>query len=84
MKLTIESVYNGYIIRTDDGEDLVVEERETETGGVDAMASLLWCIMDKLGHPGSKHDAKRIYVVSAPGLDHPDFKSLDHAHFGSD
>ncbi len=58
----IETIANGYILESPDGQ------REHQTGIKELLQAIL-----QFESPGSKHDEKRVYVIVAPGTDHPDF-----------
>lgn len=74
MKVTIESVENGYVIRTNsEGEKTALVVQEDERGTADTAAALYWALVDIFGHWGSKHDARRLYITVEPGTDHPDY-----------
>ena len=59
--ITVRPVSNGYIV--DDGDSTeVVEESDREHGEVYAAASLLWRVLEMVGHYGSKHDERRVRI----------------------
>lgn len=72
MKLKIEKVFNGYLLKYSnwyqdpfDGvvkqtyEVQVFEERNCE---LEPIVDLLYSLSEQLGFPGSKHDEKRIWI----------------------
>ncbi len=75
MKLTIEQVNNGYILRVDDCEDsrtlvFSTDERLDEKdnqGEINSCVSLLWNILDLIGPSTSRYSPSRIYIDVRPG-----------------
>jgi hypothetical protein len=85
MKITIEKVLNGYIIKQlvedlDDDSMSALKEAitvvEDQPSDADTMKTLLDNVIDLFGESGSRHDAKRVYAVVLPGDKHPDFNDL--------
>lgn len=75
MKITIESVDNGFLVEThetvqdtDHKSTLVYQIDEYNNfGEIDALQSALYEIINLLGLSGSRHDEKRIRVVLEAG-----------------
>jgi len=61
MKFEIERIDTGYLITTEDGKY-----------AYESFADILRMLSDYYD-PGSRHDAKRVYIIEAPGDKHPDF-----------
>lgn len=74
--IIIERAENGFIlIVANDEEDTEKYVFDVEASGEhEAIVNMLYTITSHLGHYGSKHDAKRIYIKVAPGENHSDFK----------
>jgi hypothetical protein len=74
VKLSIEGVAGGYILSLCEGESVhktVIEQHEDEESA-EVQARLLCKIAELLGE-GSRHDAKRVYVITHPGDKHQDY-----------
>lgn len=75
MKIIIETVQNGVVIRTTESGGEPHEELsyafDTDSNfgdeDRDKQAHALWQVLELLGWVGSKHDAKRIYITVEPG-----------------
>ena len=69
--LKITRVNNGYILEgpNDHGviTESVIQEPETEHGEIDGGISMLWEVLEFFGLAGSRHDEKRIRIVTEPG-----------------
>lgn len=65
MKLTIERVANGFLIRNEEDLSVTVFEDKEDADFPDRESGyhMLWEIMDFFGLRGSKHDSKRLAVV---------------------
>jgi len=83
MKVLITTADNGYIVSS-----WCEEEPENKTRivvlsdnehGADDEADLLRVIQETLGFIGSRHDEKRVYVITAPG-DKNDKFTEEHAN----
>lgn len=62
MKVEIEEVENGYIVKGEGGTE-VIEAKECEDEiDCDALQTLLYVVMDKLGIHGSKHHKRRVVI----------------------
>ncbi|MFA6971422.1 MAG: hypothetical protein WC208_08485 [Gallionella sp.] len=62
MKIEIESVDNGYIVKTE-GQKIVIELDDNKEKDCKATRSLLYTVLDMLGEAGSKHDAERVRII---------------------
>jgi hypothetical protein len=68
MKLIIEQIKNGYILLGKFSDDLmnqqkiVIEEKESEDGELEAMQELLWQIKEYFGVYHSKHNKKNLII----------------------
>lgn len=65
MKLTIERVTNGFLIRNDEDLSVSVFEDKEEADFPDREAGyhMLWSIIEFFDLRGSKHDSKRLSVA---------------------
>ena len=63
MKLTIERVYNGYIIREEDGPTIVVANDDP----AEATCEMLREVHELIGHIGSRYDEWRVQVIMEHG-----------------
>jgi hypothetical protein len=66
--LTIESAANGWIVRAQDEGDPEPEVIEYQDSAdrlseCEAMQRLLYTVLERLGHIGSKHDWHRVCVI---------------------
>jgi len=69
--LTISRVENGFIA-TDGIHTAVFEEPDEceRPPDADALARLLWHVVEFFGGTGSKHDARRAHIKVVPGSDY--------------
>lgn len=58
--LNIERKTNGYVLKGNDGFELVIEDIKDE---LDSHEKLLWQVMEYFSFQGSKHDTERLRVV---------------------
>jgi hypothetical protein len=65
VKLTIERAANGYVVRGDDRDDLAVVVGDKDPA--DAAQLLMWEVNERIGHQGTRYDAKRARAVVMPG-----------------
>ena len=65
MKLTIERVANGFLIRNEEDSSMIVFEDEENADFPDRESGyhMLWEIIEFFNLRGSKHDSKRLSVV---------------------
>jgi hypothetical protein len=74
VKVVVESARNGYIVRipTDgpDEAELVIAIGENDV--VEANLQMLQEVHEAIGHVGSRHDARRIFIGVQPGDKHHD------------
>ena len=65
MKLTIERVANGFLIRNEEDLSITVFEDKEKEDFPDRESAyyMLWEILNFFGLRGSKHDSKRLSVV---------------------
>ena len=71
MRIEIESVRNGYVIKShgigDDGEDIeeqtvIEEDTNSTTGEIKAFQSLCYELMDLFCINNRKHNSERLYI----------------------
>ena len=69
MKITIESVDNGYIVTVkDDGStEFCHAYQQKEDNGLEYIRGMLSDILDLLGEGGGRYDKERIYISIRPG-----------------
>jgi hypothetical protein len=65
VKLTIEPILNGYLVREDEDPPWAI------TGGDEAESArlMLWEVNERVGHLGSRHDERRVRIITMPGDD---------------
>ncbi len=65
MKLTIERVANGYLVRNEEDSSVTVFEdnEKAEFPDRESGYSMLWAALNFFDLRGSKHDSKRLAVV---------------------
>lgn len=61
MKITIESVVNGWVLETEEGKE-VFQEDESKEKDLVALQHLLYSVLEALGEYGSKHDQERLRI----------------------
>jgi hypothetical protein len=71
-RLKIYRYSNGWLLKEQGAEPVIIEEREYGPDGRDP-ASLLWEISDILGLGGDRFDAKRLSIGYKPGDKHHDY-----------
>jgi hypothetical protein len=64
--LKVYSAVNGYVIETG-GEDADLTVVHSSGDDVEGVSSLLYYIIEALGHYGSKDDKRRVVVACLPG-----------------
>ena len=60
--ITIRPVSNGYIVDDGDTTEVIQVDESDKHGEVRAAASLLWRVLEMIGHYGTKHDPARVRV----------------------
>jgi hypothetical protein len=69
MKLIIETARNGFIIREPATEEGYTDEVDVVANDDPAQASfeMLWNVLERIGHVGSRYDEARVRVTIEPG-----------------
>lgn len=71
MKITIEKVNNGYIVRSIDEEgDIVYVYSETGTSEIRTLQEVLFGVLEEFGYFGCKYDIERLNIKLSHGFDY--------------
>ena len=76
--ITIETLSNGWVLRTDPNDEEEFPLKEAYTFGdtiteAHALSNLLWAVQDLVGPPAGGYVAERVYIVVHPGDKHTDY-----------
>lgn len=79
MKLIIETIANGWLVRTDDGENVsypmaFAHDEESKENEVKVFSDVLYYINEEIGPTTSRYDKARIHVDVQPGDKYEDIK----------
>jgi hypothetical protein len=69
MKLIIETARNGFILRVPSDHPDFIDDIEVVENDDPVLAShdLLWSVLEYIGHPGTRHDERRVRIMIEPG-----------------
>lgn len=70
----VESYPGLGIERTDFVSGVVFEDKEDELGDRESLQAALYTIIDQVGLPNGRYDAKRVRVIIEPGDKYSDIK----------